>query len=200
MPYYPEKKPAEPDKEPESRPESEQKPEKVQAYRRLWPALLCVSSLLVIYGAVRLIGYGADLSASRNTGRELQQIYTETETASEEPAEETAPPAPSPTTAVTPEATATPAPVSRDSGTLQAVSYPDNPGLKVSDRFLRLRKKSGYIIGWLTLDGVDEAVALKDNDFFLNHDAMGKKNGNGAIFLDAGTNLLTRPYTIYHHL
>ena len=34
------------------------------------------------------------------------------------------------------------------------------------------------------------------NSFLLNHDATGKRNSNGAIFMDQGTNLLSRPYTI----
>ena len=43
---------------------------------------------------------------------------------------------------------------------------------------------------------LDEPVAKKDNSFFLDHDATGKRNGNGALFMDEGTDLLTRPYTI----
>ena len=46
------------------------------------------------------------------------------------------------------------------------------------------------------MDDLDEPVVRKDNSFFLNHDAMGKKNGNGAIFMDQHTDLLMRPYTI----
>ena len=46
------------------------------------------------------------------------------------------------------------------------------------------------------MDDLDEPVALKDNEFFLNHDATGKRNSNGAIFMEEGTRLLTRPYTI----
>ena len=46
------------------------------------------------------------------------------------------------------------------------------------------------------MDDLDEPVVLKDNRFFLNHDAAGKRNSNGAIFMEEGTHLLTRPYTI----
>lgn len=59
-----------------------------------------------------------------------------------------------------------------------------------------LRKKSEYIIGWLTMESVDEPVVQKDNSFFLDHDAAGKRNSNGAIFMDQDTPLLTKPYTI----
>ena len=43
---------------------------------------------------------------------------------------------------------------------------------------------------------MDEPVAQKDNSYFLKRDATGKKNSNGAIFLDSGISLRTRPYTI----
>ena len=34
------------------------------------------------------------------------------------------------------------------------------------------------------MDGLDEPVAQKDNDFFLDHDATGRRNVNGSLFLD----------------
>ena len=74
---------------------------------------------------------------------------------------------------------------------------PDNPKLEIPERFRSLRKKSNYIIGWISFDQVDEAVAQKDNTFFLNHDALGKRNSNGAIFLDEDVRLITRPYTLF---
>jgi len=43
---------------------------------------------------------------------------------------------------------------------------------------------------------VDEAVAQKENTFFLKHDATGKRNGNGAIFLDSDIMLTIRHYTV----
>ncbi len=198
MPYIPERKPPEPEVVPEEQ-ERKQPEGQAPALRRMWPVLLCLSAVLVIYGAVKLIGYGAEYVSSRKTGRELQEIYRETEPPAEEltpETEETVSPAPSPVATGTPETTNTPAPAKGKSDRLQPMAYPDNPGLKVSERFIRLRKKSGYIIGWLSMDGVDEAVALKDNTFFLNHDASGKRNSNGAIFLDEWTELLKRPYTI----
>ena len=198
MPYIPERRPPEPEVVPEE-PERKKPEEQSLALRRLWPVLLYLSAVLVIYGAVKLIGYGAEYVSARKTGQELQHIYRETEPAAEEPTpetEETISPALSPVVTGTPAATNTPAPEKGKSDKLQPMAYPDNPGLKVSERFIRLRKKSGYIIGWLSMDGVDEAVVLKDNSFFLNHDASGKRNSNGAIFLDEWTDLLSRPYTI----
>ena len=157
------------------------------------------SSFLILYGFVRLILYYADLSASRNTTRELQQIHnleeSETESVPQIP-EPTALPSISPT-----DVTDSPMPAEmyqpeEDKDTLQAIAYPDNPNLKISERFRKLRKKSKYIIGWLSFDQVDEAVVQKDNTYFLTHDAKGKKNSNGANFLDSGISLKTRPYTI----
>lgn len=79
---------------------------------------------------------------------------------------------------------------------LPAVHYPGNGMLIPSERFLALKKKSADIVGWLRFDQVDEPVVFRDNTFFLTHDATGKKNSNGAIFLDAGISPRTRPYTV----
>ncbi len=189
MPYYPQG-PKEPPKKP---------PLKEQPLFRL--VLLCLSVLLVCYGAFRLIGYGADWITSRNTSRELREIAAATEPVAAEPvvtpvlppetaAPPTAEPAPEPTAfyATTAAETAVPAEY------LPAVEYPG--GMNIVPRIRDLRKKSEYIMGWLTMDDLDEPVAFKDNDFFLNHDAKGNRNGNGALFMDENTRLMTRPYTI----
>lgn len=192
MPYYPER----PD---QTGKENQQKRRTEKRKMILRLSLAAVSCALIVYGAVRLIGYRSELDASRQTSRELQQInsqqVTETVPPSVSPAVITqAPPAevtqPSP-------AEVTPLPEKEaDSTKLLPVQYPNNPELKMSDRFKALRKKGKYIVGWIQLDGVDEAVARSDNTFFLNHDATGKKNSNGAIFLDEGVTLTTRPYTL----
>ena len=82
-----------------------------------------------------------------------------------------------------------------DQNLLGPVEYPD--GLQVNERIRKARKKSPYIMGWLKMDDLDEPVAQKDNDFFLDHDAAGLHNINGAIFMDENTKLLTRPYTVF---
>ncbi len=162
-------------------------------------SLAAVSCFLIIYGAVRLIGYQSELDASRRTSRELQQISSralpETVQPSASPALLTqAPPAEA---TREPMADAAPTPADKaDDTKLLPVQYPDNPELKMSDRFRELRKKGKYIIGWIRFDEVDEAVARNDNTFSLNHDATGKKNSNGAIFLDESVILTTRPYTL----
>lgn len=85
---------------------------------------------------------------------------------------------------------------------LDAVPYPHNPKVRINSRFRVLRKSCRHAVGWLTVaDLVDEAVVQKDNEFFLDHDAFGRKNVNGAIFLDAAVDLKSRPYgiIIYGH-
>ena len=184
MPYYP----SQPDHQPADRP-----PQKRIILRRV---ILCVSVLLIVYGAVRLIGYGADLISSRQTTQELREIAAEEET-TKVPAVSAA------TETVTPAQTAAPSaappPVLPEgspalSDKLPAAEYPN--GYELVSRIQKLRKKSKYIIGWITMDNLDEPVALEDNSFFLDHDAAGKRNSNGAIFMDEETSLLTRPYTI----
>ena len=173
----------------------ERDPEKRRWLFRL--ALVVVSCLLAGYGSARLIIYLGELNASRNTSAELRQIHDETETETASPATE-AEIIPSVSPVPVPEASpaaGTPAPERvRSSGTLPPVPYPEGPA--ASDRFRRLRKKSEYIIGWIHFDDIDEPVVQKDNTFFLNHDALGKKNSNGAIFMDSEIYLSTRPYTL----
>ena len=154
-------------------------------------------SLLFLYGGIRLLLYRSELDDSRKTAAELRRIQNREETKSEStdlpvPKETVTAAAASPVPAAAP----VPSPAA-SGGRLPAVTYPDNPEWKVSERFRKLRKKGSYIIGWLSFDEVDEAVCQKDNTYFLNHDATGKRNGNGAIFLDSGVSLMTRPYTLF---
>ena len=164
---------------------------------------VCVSVALITYGAVRLIGYLTDLHNARQTTQELREAAAEATIAEllpEEPGEVTV--APPEVTLLPPAETAAPEQQpafnsegeTEVSGKLPAVKYPN--GYALVPRIQELRKKSEYIIGWMTMDDLDEPVVHKDNTFFLDHDAMGKRNVNGAIFMDQGANLLTRPYTI----
>ena len=191
MPYYPERKPE---------PSGEKQRNTTAAEKRNRLLRLSVAvffSLLVLYGAIRLFRCQSELNDSRNTAAELRRLQNPEEIKAEStdlpvPKETVTAfavsPVPAATTISSPEAS---------SDKLEAVSYPDNPEWKVSERFRKLRKKGKYIIGWLSFDEVDEAVCQKDNTYFLNHDATGKRNSNGAIFLDSGVSLMTRPYTLF---
>ena len=179
MPYYPPQR----EREPENHP-----PRKKTVLRGM---IFCASALLIVYGAVRLTGYFTDLASSRQTVRELREAAAQPE-ASAEPELRDAPVTEIP-------ATEAPAPLlppdnAEPADTLPRVPYPN--GYELVPRIQKLRKKSDNVIGWLTMDDLDEPVAMKDNSFFLDHDAMGKRNVNGSIFMDEDTNLLTRPYTI----
>ena len=194
MAYYPAPRKDQEPKVPE--------PSKRKAFRWI---VLCVSALMVLYGGIRLIRYYADLVSVRQASQELKDIY-------EGPAESASPAAAlsgmvSPDPVSLDAADSLPAPLISPSlfsgepeealqfsGRLPVVDYPG--GYQLNSRIQDLRKKSEYIIGWISMDSLEEPVVRKDNSFFLNHDAFGRKNVNGAIFMDEDTNLLTRPYTI----
>lgn len=174
MPYYPPRYEPEPEKKPRGR-----------AIR--WTILL-LSAALVIYGGVRLAIYLSELKAVQKTTEEFRAYAAEppanTEAAPQErKAETTSAPA-------APQAEAAPLRAEK----LPAVEYPN--GYALVPRIQKLREKGKYIIGWITLDELDEPVVYRDNTYFLTHDASGNHNKNGAIFMDEGTSLLTRPYTI----
>ena len=159
--------------------------------------LLAAGVLLVAYGGIRLAGYLSDMNRARQTTAELREAapteaVTAAPTGTDTPA---GTPEPLPDkTVIAPAETAAPEEAPAISAVLPDVKYPN--GYNLVPRIQELRKKSEYIIGWITMDDLDEPVVLKDNEFFLNHDATGKRNSNGAIFMEEGTRLLTRPYTI----
>ncbi len=166
--------------------------------------LLLAGLALAVFGLVNLAGYGWSWLSARRTSKELQAVYHASST--EEPAaatpDHTAVPTPEPTQpkTVSPVKTAlpTPSPVTK----LQSMAYPGNPGLQISSRFKALRQESRYIVGWLNMEKLlDEPVVQRDDDYYLTHDAMGKENVNGAIFLGASVRIRTRPYTyiLYGH-
>ena len=196
MPYYPDRKPA-PSGETQ-RNENQRNRTAAEKRNRLFRLSVAVFlSLLFLYGGIRLLLYRSELDDSRKTAAELRRIQNREETKSEStdlpvPKETVTAAAASPVPAAAP----VPSPAA-SGGRLPAVTYPDNPEWKVSERFRKLRKKGSYIIGWLSFDEVDEAVCQKDNTYFLNHDATGKRNSNGAIFLDSRVSLMTRPYTLF---
>ena len=191
MPYYPDRKPE------LSGEEQKQTRMTEKRIRLLRLSVTVFSCCLILYGAAKLVQYISDLNASRNTARELRQIYDqeEPETVDQTPEATALPSVPPVAVPEKPLPTEAPEPEENED-TLEPVAYPDNPDLKISERFRKLRKKGQYIIGWLSFDQVDEPVVQKDNTTFLTHDATGKKNSNGAIFLDAGISLETQPYTV----
>lgn len=169
-------------------------------HRVRWGRLIAVLAGLAVagFGLVKLIGYGVDWMASRQTVQELRAVYYAEPTPASIAATD------APTAAPAPSAAPTSAPVPTQSAIprLPAAAYPDNPKAEISSRFRKLRKESKYIVGWLKMDTLmDEPVVQRDNVYYLNHDAKGRENVNGALFLDSGIPLKSRPYTciIYGH-
>lgn len=155
-------------------------------------AAACIGVFL--FGAVNLVLYGVDHLRARQASNALREAYYAT-------GEPTSTPAP------TVQPTATPAPTAQPSGTtaptatpptrLSVVRYPGNYSARISSRFEKIRRQNRDIIGWLTIDGlIDEAVVQRDNEYYLDRDYRGYHNVNGAIFLDEGCDLSTRPYTL----
>ena len=185
--------------------------------RRGWIVILLLGLVITGSGMVKLIGYGIDLLSSHRTARELREVYDEAQEEeslaaaipenTEAPEAEPEPAAEAKTgmqAAVEPEnePEAAAPEVRKTAQKLQNTGYPGNPELQVSSRFQRLQEKSRSIVGWLTINGtLDEPVARRDNDFYLDHNANGEPNINGAIFLDAAIGLDSRPYTylLYGH-
>lgn len=144
--------------------------------------------------------YGVQYVRTVRLSAELEQIYRSTD--DEEPLI-TAPPytvVPTtqperPTTELPP--TNTPIATLNPLGTLPPQTYPQNPYRLISERFRKLRRQNGDIVGWLTIDGLlSEAVVQRDNTYYLRRDYRGYHNENGAIFLDEACNLQSRPYTL----
>ncbi len=156
--------------------------------------LLIVSVSLVIVGIVELKTYFSNLIGSDQTAESLREIYRE---------QTEVPRINVPTIS---QVHVTPVPArsqvmivksDEPANMLKEVKYPNNPKLQISSRFRALQKKNRDIAGWLTIgDLLDEAVVQRDEVFYMNHDALGKKNVNGAIFLDSGISLNTRPYSL----
>lgn len=169
-------------------------------YRRFrWERLLLVaaSAALVVVGLVKLIRYTDDYISAQQTAQELRQAYQQEITETAAPAPSPVPATPAPT-----QAQSTQAPAPTAVARLNAMPYPENPRLQISSQFKALRKENKDIVGWLNLGGLlDEAVVQRDEVYYMDHDALGKKNVNGAIFLDSGVSLNTRPYTcvLYGH-
>ena len=180
---------------------------RVNRHRRLrWGRLLAVllGLIVAVFGLVKLIAYGIDLLSSRQTANKLQAIYyvAPTETPIPVTLNPTLLPTSVPTPIETEAPTISPTPKQSPIPRLAAMPYPQNPKLQISSRFKALRKESKYIVGWLSMGKMlDEAVVQRDNVYYLDHDAMGNSNVNGALFLDRGISLKQRPYTyiIYGH-
>ena len=80
--------------------------------------------------------------------------------------------------------------------------WPNNPSMTVSPTLKKLQRQNKDIVGWLSIpDQLSQAVVQRDNTYYLRRDYLGYHNANGALFLEEGTSLKTRPdtYIIFGH-
>ena len=136
------------------------------SWRKIVSAAL---SALLLTGSAGLVHYAMQASSAWKTDETLRQAASFSEV-SENPL-----PSPVPLAATPPAATALPAQVN-----VQAPSV----------NFDELHHINRDIVAWLTIDSlIDEPVMQRDNVYYLNHDAFGIRNVNGALFLDESADL-----------
>ena len=162
----------------------------------------CVA--VVVICAALLIRYFADIAQAKNASEELRQTYRsglsdpeKTVSPTENPAEVAA--APIFTADTSPEVTP-PAETAAPFAAQWPTGYADNPQLKISESFQKLRQQNRDVAGWLSIEDVlDEPVMQRDNAYYLTHDASGRQNATGALFLDESCNLrLPTPHLVIH--
>ncbi len=176
--------------------------------------LTLVFIALLAFGVIGFVRYFRERDEARETSERMRAVYYAAETASpairftEEPLPAAKPPAARDTETSVPSAlpeteaplpffmAETAAPVKEPEFPDWGV-YPDNPQMEISTRFRVLQQENRDIAGWITIGSMlDEPVVQRDNEYYMNHDAAGHPNANGAIFLDALVSLETRPRTL----
>ena len=171
--------------------------------RGLYAALVVVLAGIVLVCAGLLGRYLLDAYNARLAGDELRALYHESETdAPEAPALPSVTETPPPAATSAPEAAPVVAQAAAQAATQGSESrlYPNNPSFRVSEKMTKLRGENFDIVGWLSIDSLlDEAVVQRDNSYYLTHDYQGKRNYNGAIFLDEGCDLRTVPDQLLVH-
>ncbi len=164
--------------------------------------LLAGSVVLFLFCAAGLIRYVLNARQSASISRDFQEIYY-SEAAQQTEHEALAQSGPilrqfevSFPSSGAEERTAAPtaAPILRQ--------WPGNPSMKVSESLKKLQRQNKDIIGWLAVPGMlEQAVVQRNNTYYLKRDYLGYHNANGALFLEEGISLRTRPdtYIIFGH-
>lgn len=113
--------------------------------------------LLIAYGTVRLFFYVSDWVSAQRTTQELREIARETDTTEKTVSiSRTEPPALEVTSTLLP-STPQPEETPALSVELPVIEYPN--GYNLVPRIQKLRKRSEYIIGWITMNNLDEEDA-----------------------------------------
>ena len=189
---------------PEEAPDSSPEKKKTLLKGRLRSLLTFVCAGVFVVCVVLLIRYFADIAQAKNASEELRQTYRsglsdpeKNVSPTESPVEEAA--APIFTADTSPEVTP-PAETAAPFAAQWPTGYADNPQLRISESFQKLRQQNRDVVGWLSIEDVlDEPVMQRDNAYYLTHDASGKKNATGALFLDESCNLrLPTPHLVIH--
>ncbi len=193
---------------PEEAPDPSPEKKKTPLKGRLRSLLTFVCAGVFVVCAVLLIRYFVDIGRARSASDELRRTYAVSQTLPEEtavpaPAEtavETAVPEPVSTPEALPTQTRQPVETAADFASQWAAGYANNPQLRISDRFQKLRQQNRDVVGWLSIEDVlDEPVLQRDNAYYLTHDASGQKNATGALFLDESCNLrIPTPHLVIH--
>lgn len=166
---------------------------------------IALCSVVLIVSGSMLIRYYSQIHHANKASGQLRELYHEQQT--ELPAVVSTPSPVTPATETVLQAalpTATPQPAQTDPAAdflaQWPQKYPGNELLRIQERFTPLRQQNRDVVGWLSIEGVvDEPVFQKDNSYYLTHDATGKKNPTGALFLDENCNLRTVPMQTLIH-
>ncbi|MBP3650063.1 MAG: class B sortase [Clostridia bacterium] len=168
-------------------------------------------SAVLILSSSMLIRYYSQIHRANSASGQLRELYHTDDTATLLPTVAPTPsPSPVPVTTTnapiqeTVQPTITPEPTQQspvdDFLSYWPSRYPGNEEMRIQERFTPLRQQNRDVVGWLTIEGVlDEPVFQRDNSYYLTHDANGKKNPTGALFLDENCNLRTVPMQTLIH-
>ena len=158
-----------------------QKPPKKNLLR---PVLTAACAVVFVVCAVSLIRYFVAIGRARSASDELRRTSAASRTRPE----------------ARPTQTRQPAETAADFASQWAAGYANNPQLRISESFQKLRQQNRDVVGWLSIAEVlDEPVLQRDNSFYLTHDASGQKNATGALFLDEGCTLrIPTPHLVIH--
>jgi len=75
--------------------------------------------------------------------------------------------------------------------------YPDNPLLVIREEIAALQEGNSDVVGQLIIDGIlDETVVMRNNTYYLNHNAADVYSGYGAVFADENLNFRYPPENI----
>lgn len=183
--------------EPAALPKEEKKSSEGKKMLMIAGIFLCLT-VLIISGTM-LVRYFVNIIRANNATQSFRDLY--------QTSEPTAIPSPPPADDAT--VSETPLPHGQDAQIQNRAQtfldawpkrIPGNEQMRVQERFAPLRRQNKDIVGWLSIDGVlDEPVFQRNNTYYLTHDANGKKNPTGALFLDENCNLRTVPMqTVIH--